>query len=59
VAEWKRAKDCSDSACVEVKDVGEAMFVRDSKEPHRRPLRFTKAEWQTFLQAAKAGEFDG
>jgi hypothetical protein len=45
--------------CVEVAvktDGGRA--VRDSKDKPGPTLHFTPAEWATFIQGAKAGEFD-
>jgi hypothetical protein len=32
--------------------------VRDSKNPTGSVLVFTPAEWRTFLDGAKSGEFD-
>jgi hypothetical protein len=44
--------------CVEVAFVGEAIAVRDSKNPHGPALIFTPAEWDAFVGGAKDGEFD-
>jgi hypothetical protein len=32
--------------------------VRDSKNPDGGALLFTASEWQSFIDAAKGGEFD-
>jgi hypothetical protein len=44
--------------CVEVAFVGEAIVVRDSKQPDGPVLYFTAAEWDAFVNGAKVGEFD-
>jgi hypothetical protein len=44
--------------CVEVAFVGEAIAVRDSKNPTGPALVFTPGEWDAFVAGAKDGEFD-
>ena len=44
--------------CVEVAFVGDAIAVRDSKNPSGPALIFTPAEWDAFVGGAKDGEFD-
>jgi hypothetical protein len=44
--------------CVEVAFVGEAIAVRDSKDPDGAALLFTRGEWDAFVGGAKGGEFD-
>ena len=46
--------------CVEVADLsgGALVGVRDSKHPDGPRLEFTPGEWASFVQGAKAGEFD-
>ena len=44
--------------CVEVADLGEAVGVRDSKNPAGPVLVFTPSEWAAFVAGAKGGEFD-
>jgi hypothetical protein len=44
--------------CVEVAFVGEAILVRDSKNPDGAVLVFTPSEWDAFVNGAKEGEFD-
>jgi hypothetical protein len=56
---WRRAKSCSAGNCVEVAaTAGGGVAVRDSKNPNGGILLYTAGEWQAFLGAAKAGEFD-
>jgi hypothetical protein len=59
-AQWfKSARSGPNSDnCVEVAFVGEAIAVRDSKNPHGPALIFTPAEWDAFVGGAKDGEFD-
>jgi Domain of unknown function (DUF397) len=44
--------------CVEVAFVGDAILVRDSKDPDGAVLVFTPNEWDAFVNGAKDGEFD-
>jgi hypothetical protein len=45
--------------CVEVAFVDdEAVLVRDSKDPERAVLRFTRDEWVAFLGGVRNGEFE-
>jgi hypothetical protein len=44
--------------CVEVATVGATVAVRDSKDPNKGVLVFTRNEWKDFLDATKGGEFD-
>lgn len=43
---------------VEVAFVGDAIAVRDSRDPDGPTLIFTSAEWDAFVGGAKDGEFD-
>jgi len=57
---WRHST-CSqgaDQTCVDVAFLGDAVAVRDSKEPAGPSLRFTPAEWRVFLCGVKAGEFE-
>lgn len=54
---WRRSRQCSTGACVEVAKVGGLFLVRDSKEPGGTPLTFTEAEWDAFVAGVKAGDF--
>ena len=44
--------------CVEVAPYGTAVAVRDSRNPGFAALVFDQGEWSTFIDAAKAGEYD-
>jgi hypothetical protein len=54
----KAARSGNDGQCVEVRDRGDAIEVRDSKEPSGPVLHYTPAEWDAFLDGARKGEFD-
>lgn len=44
--------------CVEMRRSGDAIEVRDSKNPTGPVLRFTPREWTAWLDGVKQGEFD-
>lgn len=44
--------------CVLVAKKSDLVAVRDSKDPGKTTLVFTKEEWDAFVKDAKAGEFD-
>ena len=56
---WKKAtKSSANGQCVEVRDLGDRVEVRDSKNRTGAILTFTPGEWDAFLDGAKKGEFD-
>lgn len=44
--------------CVEVAIRPGIIGVRDSKNPKKGTLQFTRAEWKAFIGGVKKGEFD-
>ncbi len=60
ITPWKKSSKSGSNggACVEVRRYGEAIQVRDSKDPTGPILRFTAKEWAAFIGGAKDGEFD-
>jgi len=54
----KSTRSLNNGTCVEVGHDGDAVLVRDSKDPDGPVLRFTPAEWTAFLAGARDGEFD-
>jgi hypothetical protein len=54
----KSSRSGSNGQCTEVRDRGDAIDVRDSKDPSGPMLTFTPAEWAAFVAGVKAGEFD-
>ena len=59
-ADWRKSSRSGPYTdnCVEVAFVGEAIAVRDSKDPRGPVLLFTAGEWDAFVDGAKEGEFD-
>lgn len=57
---WRKSSfSFSNGNCVEIKvPDGSTVLVRDSKDQSGPVLQFTAAEWNAFVQGAKAGEFD-
>ena len=55
---WWFTAGCEGGSCVEVASSSDGVAVRDSKDQAGPVLRFTRGEWATFLDGAKAGEFD-
>jgi hypothetical protein len=54
----KSSRSSGDGQCVEMADLGDAVAVRDSKDPNGPVLLFTPGEWAAFLTGARDGEFD-
>jgi hypothetical protein len=45
-------------SCVEVRDTGNRIEVRDTKDRDGGSLSYTRPEWAAFLAGVKDGEFD-
>jgi hypothetical protein len=54
---WRRSTYCSDTACVEVADVGDLILMRDSKDTSQPYLGFDRADWQQFVDEIMSGRF--
>jgi hypothetical protein len=57
---WRKSSFCDNSSgnCVEVKCVGGAFALRDTKDPDGPVLVFAGPEWTAFTTGVCNGEFD-
>jgi uncharacterized protein DUF397 len=57
---WRKASASNYTGnCVEIAVIGDQVAVRDTKDAGAGPvLLFTGAEWDSFLDGVKNGEFD-
>lgn len=44
--------------CVSVKITDSAVMVRDTKDPAKTTLTYSREEWDAFIKGVKNGEFD-
>jgi hypothetical protein len=54
---WHRSSRCDGGTCVEVADLQTEIAIRDSKDPDGPILRFTRSEWNAFVEGIGSGEF--
>jgi hypothetical protein len=57
--EWKHASSCSTNGCIEIARDDRQIYLRDSAQSEVAPMRFSQTDWEDFVAAIKAGEFDG
>jgi hypothetical protein len=55
---WRSSRRSGQGECVEVRQVGGAIQVRDTKHRDGAVLTFTAAEWTAFTGGVRDGEFD-
>jgi Domain of unknown function (DUF397) len=55
---WRKSRHSHANGCVEVAVIGDAVAVRDSKDPSGSVLVFQPHEWSAFVSGVKDGEFD-
>jgi hypothetical protein len=53
---WRISSYSSNGTCVEIGFADSHVLVRDSKDRQGAVLRFTAAEWETFLNSVRAGD---
>jgi len=56
--QWQKASHSATNNCVEVAFVDGQVALRDSKDRQGPVLLFSAAEWDSFLESVRAGEFE-
>ena len=51
-------KSCGTGACVEVAHDEATVYMRDSTDPSKARLTFSREGWSAFLDEVRAGEYD-
>jgi len=51
---WRKSKACANNACIEIAEVPQSFFVRDSKNPIGSVLTFDRAAWGTFIAGVRS-----
>lgn len=58
-APWRKSRrSVSNGACVEAASGRRTIVVRDSVDPEGPVVRYAAKTWETFIDAAKVGNFD-
>lgn len=57
MTEWVRTR-CESGSCVEARAIGAGAVALRSSDLPLDKLRITREEWDAFLVAVKAGQFD-
>ncbi len=55
---WRVARQCDGGTCVQIAQQGEVVLIGDSKDPRGPVLAYSRAEWRTFAEGIKQGDFD-
>lgn len=55
---WHISSFSGQNGCVEVRQDGEAVFVRHSHRPDGPVLQFSRREWLAFLAGVRNSEFE-
>ncbi len=58
ITPWQKASASDESMCVELRRNGNAIELRNSKNPQGAILRCTTSELAAWIDGAKNGEFD-
>lgn len=57
--EWKRPGRCESAHCLELFDGGEGLLSLRQSDEHHTVICVSREEFAAFVQAVKAGEYDG
>ncbi len=55
---WRVARHCDSTNCVRVAPSGNMIVIGDSKNPEGPTLAYDRAEWRTFVEGIRHGDFD-
>ncbi len=56
---WRVARGCNGGHCVRIAPLGdEAILIADSKDPGGPVLTYSRAEFLTFVDGIRSGDFD-
>ena len=55
---WKSSRSPLSDDCVEIALLGDAVGIRDSKNPDRVVLVVSRDSWRGFVAGVRGGEFD-
>jgi hypothetical protein len=55
---WRVARRCDGGTCVQIGKKGDLVLIGDSKDPDGPVLAYSRAEWRTFAEGIKQGDFD-
>ena len=55
---WRKSSRCANTECIEIASEQDMILLRDSKSPETPAFRFTREEFRSFVEGAKAAEFD-
>lgn len=54
---WQKSPRCDSGNCVEIAQADGGFLVRDSKDPDGPMLRFSRPEWEAFVESIREGDF--
>ena len=55
---WRIARQCNGGNCVRIAPSGDMVIIGDSKNPDGPFLTYSRAEWRTFAEGIRQGDFD-
>ena len=55
---WRVARQCNGGACVRVAADGDTVVIGDTKNPDGPVLSYSVAEFRTFVEGVRQGDFD-